>query len=208
MKKHHALLALLTFSAIALVGCSSTPPVAVQAAVDTTPPVRLDVLTVTVMDRTGPQPVRSPYNTNNFQPTIANAIRRWASEKLVAVGTSGEAVVTIRDATLDAQPIKHGDDMFTREQTSQYVAHAAVTIDVRGHAGQGQSATQLSGSVNAEASRHETLPEDPTAIERQNAYYKIYNGLMQDLTNNLKSAINGHLRDFIITAPVLPGTSP
>lgn len=207
MRKHHALI-VLVLSLIAMAGCSSAPPVAVQPFADTAAPIKLDVLTVTVLDRSPAQPLRSPYNTNNFQPTIANAIRHWASDKLVAVGTTGEAVVTIRDASLDAQSLKHGDDLFTREQASQYVAHAAVTIDVHGRAGQGASATQLSGTVNAEASRHETLPENPTPIERQNAYFKVYNGLMQDLSANLKMAIDSHLRDFIITAPILPNTAP
>lgn len=208
MKKYHAFSLTLVFVLLAAVaGCASAPQSALQPMTDTTPPIKLNVLTVTVLDKSGAQPLHSPYNTNNFQPTIANAIRHWASEKLVAVGTTGEAVVTIRDASLDAQPIKHGDDWFTREQASQYVANASVTIDVHGRNGEGASATQLSGTVNAAANRHETLPEDPSPIERQNAYTKVYNGLMQDLSANLRSAINGHLQDFIITAPVLPNTA-
>ena len=128
-------------------------------------------------------------------PTIANALRRWATEKLVAVGTTGEAIVVIRDSSLKAQPIPHSDSMFTRQQTSKYVGHAEVEIDVTGHGNRGQ--------VSAQASQFETLPETPTSAERQAAYTKVLNALMRDMSNNLRRGINDHIGNFVVTAPVI-----
>jgi len=168
---------------------------AVKPEVDTSPAINLDVLTVVVVDRSQPQIGDTPYVSNNFQPTIGNAIRQWATNKLVATGTTGEAIVVIRESSLKAQALPHEDDFFKRQQTSKYTGRAEVEIMVKGREGQGR--------VSAEASRFETLPETPSSLERQNAYYGLLNGLMRDLTKNLRSGINDHLGAFVVTAPII-----
>jgi hypothetical protein len=191
MKKILSILACL----VVLSSCADAPPPPVKLEVDDSPKVNLDVLTITVIDRSV-QLGDTLYTANNFQPTIANAIRQWVTDKLVAVGTTGEAIVAIRDASLKAQALSHADDWFTRQQASKYMGHAEVEIDVTGREGRAQ--------VTAEASRFETLPETPTAPERQNAYTKVLNGLMRDLNANLRNGIRDHLGAFVITAPILP----
>ena len=47
-----------------------------------------------------------------------------------------------------------------------------------------------------------TLPEDPTNLEKQNAYFTMLNGLMKDLGENLETGIQSHMANFITTAPV------
>jgi hypothetical protein len=178
-----------------LSACADTPPPPVKLETDTSSKINLDVLTVTVIDRSAPSAASSPYTTNNFQPTIASALRHWAMDKLVAVGTTGEAIVVIRDASLTSDSLKHSDSWFTREQASKYTGRAAIDIDVTGREGQGHA--------SAEASRFETLPEEPTARERQNAYTKILNAVMSDVGAKLRSGVNDHLGAFIVTAPVL-----
>lgn len=178
-----------------LSACAETPPPAVKLDVDASPKINLDVLTVAVIDRSAPSLADSPYAANNFQPTIANALKRWATEKLVAVGSTGEAIVVIRDASLKAQGLPHTDDLFTRQQASKYTGHAEIEIEVSGRAGHGH--------VSAEAAHFETLPEEPSALERQNAYTKVLNALMHDIGNNLRGAIRDHIGNFVITAPIL-----
>lgn len=185
MKKIHSVLALLFL----LSACASGAPQMVKQDSDMGPKINLDVLTVVVLDRSTQLAGETPYTTNNFQPTMANAIRRWATDKLVAVGATGEATVVIKDASLISQPIPHPDSMFTREQTSKYVAHAVVELNV--------SRRNDHGEVIAEATQFVTLPEGPSTQERQNAYNKLLNSVMQDLTGNLRSGIKGHLGNFI-----------
>ncbi len=186
MKKLPAALLLL----IALSACSSEPPPPVKVNYEITPRTQLDVLTVSVVDRAPPQLTDSPYKSNAFKPTIAAAIRQWAQDNLVAVGTTGEAIVVIKDASLVSQPLPHADDWFKRQQASKYVGRAAVEISI--------SAGNAHKQVSAEASRYETLPEKPTEREKTNAYATMLNGLMNDLGVNLKTAIRDHLGEFTV----------
>jgi hypothetical protein len=178
-----------------LSGCSSGTPPAVKADIGSSSKINLDVATIDVIDRSGSFGADSPYAANNFKPTIAEAIRQWASQHFAAVGTSGAADIVVKDASLKTQALPHASDMFTREQASKYIAHAEVEIDINGHEGQGM--------VTAEASRFETLPEKPTAIERQNAYTTVLNGLVHDLGGNLDTGVREHIGNFVVTAPVL-----
>ena len=179
-----------------LVACAADEPAPVKQDVDLSPKINLDVLTVVVIDRSDSLLGATPYATNNFQPTIANAMRQWATSKLIAVGTTGEAIVVIRDASLKSEPLHHTDDMFTRQQTSKYVGHAELEIDVSGREGHGQ--------VLADASYFDTLPEEPTVLERQNAYTTLLNALMRDLSNNVRGGVRDHLGAFVVTAPLVP----
>jgi hypothetical protein len=177
-----------------LTACSSTEPARVQTNLGATSKISLDVSSVTLTDRSGIQPSDSPYNTGHFQPTIAEAIKQWSTDHLRAVGTGGEAIVIIKDATLTSQAIPHGHDWFTREQTTKYSAHAEVELEIKGH---GDSYALAS----AQASRYETLPENPSETERQNAYTTLLNGLIKDLSQSLDSSIQDHLQHFVVTAP-------
>jgi hypothetical protein len=185
------------FLAIALLAllaaCASTPPPSVKPEADTSPPVKLDVLTVVVLDRSNTLLADTPYATNNFEPTIANALRQWATQKFVAVGSTGEAIIVIRDASLKAEPIPHPDSWFTREQTSKYAGHAEIEIDV--------SRRNDHGQVTADAVQVESLPEDPTPVERQNAYYKVLNAVVTEIGANLRGGIHDHLMGFVAAQP-------
>jgi hypothetical protein len=194
MKKIATLMMIVLLAACA----SDAKPVAKPEPV-AGPKINLDVQRINFMDRSGYQPADSPYSSNNFRPTISESIRKWASERLQAVGNAGEADIIVKDASLTSQTLPHEDSMFKRAQASKYTARAEIEIDIRGRTGY--------GLASAKASRYETLPEDPTAIEKQNAYYTVLTGLMHDLTANFETSLHDHANDYIVTAPILPGTS-
>jgi hypothetical protein len=163
---------------------------------DTTPTkITLDVATIDLADRSGPIPNNSPYATNHFSPTINDAVRQWAKDRLQAGGPAGHAAMVIKDATFTAEniPTSTGiDAWFKREQGMEYIAHADVYIEANNPSGYGMT--------EATASRSVTLPEHPTATEKQDAYYTLINGLMKDLGNNLESGIASHLFKFTMSA--------
>jgi hypothetical protein len=171
------------------------------------PKINLDVQTITLADRSGVQPPNSPYNNNHFSPTISEAIKQWASDRLQAVGQSGQTIIIVKDASLTAQPLplKTGSDSwFTRQQGVKYIGHAEVSLEANGREG--------FATTDASATRAVTLPENPTPIERQDAYFTLLNGLMKDLGQNLESGIQSHMNPFVITAPLYgvntaPGSS-
>ncbi len=181
-----------------LAACSSAqtpPPVAVNQILS--PKIAMDVRVISLADRSGLQPSDSPYNGNHFSPTITDAIKQWAADRLQANGQSGQAIVLIKKASLSAQPlpIKDGvEGWFTREQGSKYVARAEVSIEANGKNG--------FAVTDASATRAVTLPESPTESEKQAAYMLILNGLMKDLGENLEAGIHEHMSNFIAAAPV------
>jgi len=195
MKKLIALLAVF----VLLDACADTPPPPAPRQYVLPPKINLDVQNLSLTDRTVIQPPSSPYNSNNFQPTITQAIRQWAKDRLQAVGADGQALVIIKDASLMQQAIPFQSDWFTRQQASKYVAHAAVDVESRGHDGY--------AIASAEATRFVTLPENPTSEERQKAYFDVLNGLMRDLGQNLEASIQEHMHDFIITVPMFENST-
>ena len=198
MKKMTAAFGLM----LALTACSyeQAPPVVTGHVLP--PKIALNVRAINLADRSGIQPPNSPYNANHFTPTIAEAIKKWASDRLQAVGQNGQAIIVIKDASLTAQPlpVKSGfDSWFTRQQGLKYMGHADVSIEASGSGG--------FAVTDASASRVLTLPENPTAIEKQDAYFTMLNGLMEDLGKNLDSGIQAHMGNFITTAPVYGSTA-
>ncbi len=182
---------------LVLAACSSDPtPPAVAYEQASGPKIALDVKKISLADRSGSMPMNSPYKTNQFSPTIAEAIKDWAVDHLQATGQDGQAIVLIKKASLIAQPmpLKEGiDSWFTRQQATKYVARAEVAIEASGGVG--------FAVAEASASRAITLPEDPNEAEKQEAYMSLLNGLMSDLSQNLQSSIHGHMARFISTGP-------
>lgn len=183
---------------LVLAACSSQstpPPVAVNQIL--APKIALDVRIISLADRSGLQPSDLPYNGNHFSPTIADAIKQWASDRLQANGQTGQAIVLVKKASLSAQPLPVKDGIsgwFTREQAIKYIGHAEVSIEANGKNG--------FAVTDASATRAVTLPENPTDKEKQAAYMLLLNGLMKDVGENLESGIHEHMSNFIATAPV------
>ncbi|MFA4994721.1 MAG: hypothetical protein WC521_05400 [Bdellovibrionales bacterium] len=186
-----------------LAACSSPqtpPPVAVNQVLS--PKIAMDVKIISLADRSGMQPSTSPYNGNRFSPTIAEAVKQWASDRLQAKGQLGQAIIIIKKASLTAQPLPVKDGIegwFTREQATKYVGRAEVSVEAQGRNGY--------AVAEASATRGVTLPEDPTENEKQAAYIQLLNGLMKDLGDNLESGIHKHMSNFISTAPVYGSTA-
>jgi hypothetical protein len=194
MKKITALFGLV----VVLTACSTDEPIAPAPVNHGLPPkITLDVQTITLADRTGMQPSNSPYNSDHFSPTISEAIKQWATDRLQAAGQTGQAIVIVKDASLTSQalPTKSGmDSWFTRQQATKYIGHAEVSVEANGREG--------FATTDASATRAVTLPENPTPSERQDAYYTLLNGLMKDLGQNLESGLKTHVAPFMITAPL------
>jgi hypothetical protein len=170
-----------------------SPPI---QAIETTPTkIVFDVATIDLAARSGPTADNSPYDTNHFSPTLPDAIKKWARDRLQAGGQAGHASMIIKEASFEVEPLdtsKGIDSWFTRQQGVKYVAHADAYIEVNNPSGY--------GTTEATASRSVTLPENPTPTEKQDAYYALVSGLMKDLGNDLESGIASHLFKFTVTS--------
>lgn len=190
-------LALLVFFS----ACSSDPVATAQLEYMLPSKIVLDVQNINFVDNSPLPGPNSPYNAHRLEPTIAQAIRQWAVDRLQAGGTSGQAVVVVKDASLTVKTLPMSqswkDSWFKRQQAYQYTGHAAVQVELRSGSGY--------ATATAEATRSVSLPEDPAGAERQDAYITLLNGLMRDLGQNLETVIRQHMQNYILpTAPMTP----
>jgi hypothetical protein len=156
-----------------------------------TPKIVLDVKRITLADRSGYTPA-NVFKSDEFTPTISDAIKGWARDHLQAGGQSGQAIVLIKKASLSVKPLplKDGiDSWFTRQQSEKYLATAEVSIEANGPGG--------FAVADADASRGVTMGEDPTVAEKHVAYNTMLNGLMKDLQENLQSSVHAHMANFL-----------
>ncbi|MDX2028824.1 MAG: hypothetical protein SFW62_09355 [Alphaproteobacteria bacterium] len=189
--------ALSAFAILALLAaCSSEPSPTAKLEYTLPSKIVLDVQHISFADNSPPPGMDSPYNAHRLEPTIAQAIRQWAADRLQAGGTNGQAVVVVKDASLTTQTLPMSqnwkDSWFKRQQAHKYTGRAAVQIEIRVRNGY--------AVATAEASRSVTLPEDPAAAERQDAYITLLNGLMRDLGQNLEASIRQHMQSYILPA--------
>lgn len=194
MKKFSLALILLSL----LSACADDPMPTPKLDYALPPKINLDVQRLTLVDHSTAPVMGAVPGVGRFQPSIADAVRQWATDRLQAAGASGDGEIVIRDASLTTQalPIEHGfSSWFTRQQASKFTARAEVDVSVRGQAGFAEA--------TAEATRYESLPEDASEAEKKKAYFDVLNALMRDLGRNLEGSINEHMQGFIITAPLL-----
>ncbi|MDP9127490.1 MAG: hypothetical protein M3N08_04420 [Pseudomonadota bacterium] len=193
----------ITLAVAILCSCASLEP-APEKFVGPPGITRLNVATIDVVDHSGFQPANSPYKSSALSPTIAEAARQWLAGSLKAVGPTGEAMVVIEDASVTEHALPTSDDMmdvwFKRQQSSVYNARLEAQVEIRG--GRGYA------FASAEAKRSVTLPEKPTASEKQNAYIQLLDGLMKDFARNLDASIREHLRDSLNNADTPPDVNP
>jgi len=196
MKNHHLALLFVLFVTACSTGEPGTPPLADYNGLSK---INLDVAGINIVDRSSGTAAKSEI----FQPTIEEAVRRWADSRFRAVGTTGQAVVVIKNADIQTlnMPLGVGiDDWFTRQQAAKYNGHVEVEVEARGVEGY--------GVAHAEATRYVTVPEHPSDAERRKAYNAMLGGLMADLNENLDQNIQQHMQDFIVTAPLATEAPP
>lgn len=157
------------------------------------PPIRLDVASVEIVDDYE-SPLRPPNVEHEFPVTPAAAARRWAKERLKAVGQSGVARAIVRDASVVEVDLKQKGGLtglFTTEQSQRYDARLVMEIEIRSERG------FKDAFVSAEAKRSRTVPENLTLNEREKVYFKITEAVMGDLNAQLEKQINQHLARYL-----------
>lgn len=156
-------------------------------------PIPLQVASIRVVSAYT-EPRLPPNVEHEFPVSPLKTIERWAPDRLVAVGDSGEAVITIEQASVVEVPLEKKTGitgLVTDDQSERYDALARVTIvatdDARG----------LTSSTTSEAKRSRTVSEGLTLNEREKAWYELTEQLMRDFDKQLESAVRTHLAKFI-----------
>ena len=157
------------------------------------PAIKLDVAEIVYAPRYQP-PVTEPNIGHEFPTPPAVAAERWIADRLVAVGNSGQAKVTIRQAaaTETKLDIKKGfTGAFTTDQAWRYDTQVEVVIEAV------NLNRKLQAQASAKAQEGRTVPEDATLLERETVWFSLTETLMRTFDQTFEAQIRKDLAKFV-----------
>lgn len=180
----------LILVALLLAACESPPSRAPFPELTYThlPDINLDVATIEIVEA-----YRSPGtdpNVEHLYPTTpAQAARRWAEDRLVAVGIDGVARFIILDASsIEARDVIGGNSSDVRDR---YSMRTAVRIEIVKAGG------TRTAFVAAEATLEQYLDPETTLNERERIWFRNVETLMRTLNAELDRAIQAEFRPYL-----------
>jgi len=157
------------------------------------PPIRLDAVRIDVVEQYKSIGAR-PYVEHEFAQRPAAVAARWATDRLQPVGTANIVRVTILKGSVVEVPLARTEGVkgvFTIDQSEKYSGTLAVRIEIIGPGGQ-----QLA-YVTSEATLSRTVPENITLADREKAWFRMSETLMNDLNIALERQINQHFKSWL-----------
>ena len=184
---------ILPVMALGLAACET--PVSIQKLPELTyghlPPLKLNVAKIEVVAQYQ-SPLREPNVEHLFPTPPLKALRRWASDRLRAVGRSGKARLFITDASAIKTSLRKKTGVvatFTKQQSDRYDLTVDTVLEVSdGHRG---------GRVSARVTRFTTLREDITLNERDRAWFDMTEALVKDFDAEIEKNIRQVLADWV-----------
>lgn len=172
---------------------SSQLPEPIGLAYLTNKPLRLNVARVEVIKKY--QSSSTPPHVENDLPMPPVAmIQQWVQDRLLPMGKTGYAVVTIEDASVIEASLpgtKGFKGMFTVDQSERYDAKMSVKIEIFDDAGNAK------GFAYARAQGSRTVGENLTLGQRRKVWIvmmeKIMNNLDEELDRNVKSYLSQYI---------------
>jgi len=190
---HYILLA--SFS-LFLAACSSTPqmPPPVGLAYLASKPLRLNVARIEVVKQYKSSS-KLPHVENDFPVPPVAMIQQWTQDRLLPVGKSGYAVVTIEEASVVEIPLKKTEGFrgyFTVDQSEQYDAKMSVKIEILDDSGNSK------GFAYARAQGSRTVAENLTLGQRRKVWMNMMEKIMNTLDEELNRNVTGYLSQYIL----------
>lgn len=183
-------------AALALSACETAPPPTTPAPslsyVDQGP-IALNVRNVEFIDGYV-SPLADPNVEHLFPITPADAVRRWAADRLAAQGSAGRARVIVHDARVieTKLPTQGGVvGYFTTEPAARY--EARIEVEIQAENPQGDT-----GATRAAVTRTTTVPEGATLTERDRVWFELVRDAMAELDARLEQGLTSYLTNFTI----------
>ncbi|MBT7759834.1 MAG: hypothetical protein HN732_21065 [Rhodospirillaceae bacterium] len=156
------------------------------------PPIQINVARIDIVEQFR-SPLRAPHVEHELPLTPAQAMRNWATDRLRAVGTSGQAKFIIVDASVKAQQLRKKKGLkatFTLDQAARYNTRLEARLEIETAGGLGQ------GFATATATRQRTMPEAASINDRDDALYRFIESAAQDFDRVMAANIDRHLAPF------------
>ncbi len=185
---------------LALSACSSPPPPSPRLPEMSflyKPPIRLNIARVEVV---------SDYKAPAMRPNIEfdmpvspeNAVRRWAQDRLQAVGTQGILRVVIKKASATETPLQQDlgvSGMFKKEQQARVDETLEVTLQML------DDHQFTVADVTGKSFRSRTEPADETPNQRDQLLYDMTYDLVRGFDDEVDSNIRTGFANWINSAP-------
>lgn len=180
-----------------LAACQSTPPRPAPRPVDFSNfgPIVLNAGTIDVVDAYRPMGAEHVEGRSAVPP--AEAVRRWAAERLQAAGGQGRVRVTIRDASIVevALPTKKGiTGYFSNDQAQRY--DGRIEVEITGEVpdtGNGG----FRGVTRSTVTHSTTVAENISLADREATFLEITRRMMDDLNARLDAGIRKDLAPMV-----------
>jgi hypothetical protein len=153
-------------------------------------PFRLDVASVRIVDAYAADPGNDI--GNQFPESPEAVARQWGEDRLLAVGSQGEAIYTITIAKATQTPLRRSTGMSAmthKDQSDRYDLQITVNLEV-------QSGGK-SGAVTAQAARSQTVREDLTLNQREGVLFRLLDVTMRDINAQMEKVIPHYLGGFV-----------
>jgi len=137
-----------------------------------------------------------PPNVEHLFPVRpATAAMAWGRDRLVATGTGRTLRYIVRDATATETALKTKKGItgvFTDDQSERYELRITVELQIVGDDGRTEA------TVNAQAERSITVPEDSKLSEREQVWFKLTEDTMKELDAQLEKTIKSVFFQYVL----------
>ena len=156
-------------------------------------PISLDVSDVDYVQDYVP-PLKAPNVEHLFpvRPTVV--ARRWAADRLLAIGVRDVARVTLLNASITETALETTGGIagaFTTDQAARYDAIVEMRVEIVNSLG------ETVGTAVAVARRSQTVPEGITLVERDQIWFELTERVMRELDVELSATIKQYLARWV-----------
>ncbi|MBP2232641.1 hypothetical protein J2847_005972 [Azospirillum agricola] len=182
---------------LALSACQSTPPRPAPRPIDFSNfgPIVLNAGRVDVVNAYRPLGGNHVEDRSAVPP--AEAVRRWAAERLQAAGGPGRVSVVIKDAGIVEVPLPRTQGVkgyFTTDQAQRY--DGRLEVEVSGEAPDATGAV-FRGMTKATVTYSTTVPENIALADREATFLDITRRMVEDLNARLDAGIRRDLAPMV-----------
>ena len=157
------------------------------------PPLKFDVAEIRVVVEYRP-PGKAPNVDHEFRQSPLTVAKRWAADRLRAVGNSGLLTVRIIDASVIETDLELSGGLkgaFTKEQAERY--DAVISVEVEAY----DRDTSKRATATTSSRRGTSVSEGVSLNDRERTWYDLTDKLMQDFDQAMEREIRRNFGLFL-----------
>lgn len=138
-------------------------------------------------------PAAKPHVDHLFPVPPADAVARWAGDRLAASGRGRLARVVVKDASVIEVPLEKTGGIkgwFTTDQSERYDATLEVVVEIRSDVGR-------EAFASARVKRSQTIEEGASPAKRREVWYAMTGKLLADMDKELERAMRQYLAVYL-----------